>query len=271
MKSILLCTDFSSGSNNAMHFAARLAASLNTTLIIFHADYDSSNVKIDESIPGSAQKKIETSAWCVLAADEMKKKYGIKTLSGCKKGIPVDTIIAAAKQYDVSLIVTGSGGTAAGSGLVGGLVYDLIHALLFPVLAIPQGAIFRPMKKIMLAIDMENKKVFNDAFLQNIIDTFNSQLILTIILTSGTSEEMKKEAALVAVEYRYAEIMHKIQLVENENFVDGLNTCIKENNADVLVIIPHRHHFLERMMNQTLTQKVLKNVTVPMLSLPQTK
>jgi nucleotide-binding universal stress UspA family protein len=270
MKPILVCTDFSDGSNNAMNFAAALAAVLKTSLIIFHVDYNP-DAKEENDAPGSAQKKIETTAWCVLAADEMKNKYGIKTQSDCRKGIPVDEIISAAKQFDAGLIITGAKGTSAGSGLVGGLVYDLIHASLFPVMAIPIHCKFNPLKKIMLAIETENKKIFNDNFLQSLIDTFNSQLILTTILAPGTTEEMKKEAALAAVEYHFAEVMHKIQLVENENLVDGLNSCITANNADLLVVIPHRHHFLERMMNQTLTQKVLKNVSVPLLSLPLKK
>jgi nucleotide-binding universal stress UspA family protein len=260
MKPILFCTDFSTGSNNAMHFAAQLSAALDTELVIFHAEFDSPSVK-------EADEK-HAAELCVLLADGMRKQYGIRTLNDCRKGIPVDTIIAAAKQFGAGLIITGARGTAAGSGLAGGLVYDLIHASLFPVMAIPIGNNFCPMKKIMLAVDTENKKDFDDSVLQKLIGTFSAQLILTTILAPGTTEEMKKEATVSAVEHRYAEIMHKIQLVENENFVEGLNTCIENNHADLLVVIPHRHHFLERMMNQTLTQKVLKNVCVPLLSLP---
>ena len=123
----------------------------------------------------------------------------------------------------------------------------------------------------MLAIETENKQTFDDECLQKLIATFNAQLILTTVFAPGTSEDMKKDVALVAIEHRYAEVMHKLQLVENENFVDGLNRCLETNNADILVVIPHRHHFLERMMNQTLTQKVLKNLSVPMLALPHNK
>jgi len=239
-----------------MHFAAALAASLHASLIIFHSSYD----------PDAKEKDMH--ALCISAADEMSKKYGIKTQSDYRKGIPVDSILAAAKQHDAGLIITGARGTAAGSGLVGGLVYDLIHSSLFPVMAVPLGSIFNPMKKIMLAIDTESKKTVDDSFLQQLIDSFGSQLVLATVVARGTSEETKKEAAILAVEQRYAEIMHKIQLVENENFVDGLNACITKNGAELLVVIPDRHHFLERMMNQTLTQKVLKNLIVPLLSLP---
>lgn len=263
MKSILVCTDFSTGSRNAIRYAAKLAVALECELVLVHVVYRPGEEGLTK------QQNIEVNAKLILAATDLKKQYKVKVRTEKCTGLPVDEIISVAHKFNVSLIVTGSKATPAGSGLVGGLVYDLMHASLFPVLAIPIGCGFTPYHEIVLAMDPRSRNAYNDSVLLNLIRTFHSQLIIAAVTAPGTKEKMLKEAATATLEFNYGELMHKIQIVENVSLEKGVQVAIRENDAELLVIIPHRNYYIDRMMQVTNTQKVLKNINVPLLTLPR--
>ena len=263
MKSILVCTDFSPGSKNAIRYAAKLCNALQAELVLVHVVHNETKVVL------TRQEEIEANAKLVLAANDLKKVHRIKVRTDKRTGVPVEQIIAAAKHNHVSLIVTGAKETAAGSGLVGGLVYDLMHAALFPVLAVPMGCTFTPYHEIVLAMDPKSRNGYDDSLLLNFITAFHSQLVITAVTEPGTKEKALKDASMAAVEMRYAELMHMIQVVEHSSLEKGVQVAIRDNDAELLVIIPHRNHYIDRMMQLTKTQKVLKNINVPLLALPR--
>lgn len=265
MKTILACTDFSEGSKNAVQYAAGLAASLKANLVLFHAEYQT-----EKPADTLAEKKkdIALNAALILTCDELKKKFGIKVKSEKSKGVPADEIIAAARRLNAGLIITGAKETAAGSGLVGGLVYDLMHASVIPVLAVPFASSFRPFEKIALAIDPNSKTKYDDQALMEFIKAFNAVLFLVTVSPPGTAAKNLKNAALTAVERQYAETMHKILAIENESLPKGIQYAVKNCAADLLTIIPRRNHYMDRMLKKTKTQKVLKGITTPLLTLP---
>lgn len=259
MKSILVCTDFSPGSKNAIRYAAKLAAALEAELILLHVIYRPGQPSLTK------QQDVEINAKLVLAATDLRKTHKIKVRSEKREGIPVEEIIALAKKLRVTLIVTGAKETAAGSGLV----YDLMHAALFPVLAVPMGCTFTPYHEIVLAMDPKSRNNFDDSILLTLIAAFHSQLVITAVTDPGTKEKTLKDASMAAVEMRYAELMHMLQVVEHSSLEKGVQIAIRDNDAELLVIIPHRNHYIDRMMSHTKTQKVLKNINVPLLTLPR--
>lgn len=263
MASILVCTDFSPGSKNAVRYAATLAAALEVELLLVHIIHRS-------DAPGlTKQEETELNAKLILAGQDLKKNFRIKVRTEKSEGIPVNEILSIAQKNKVSLIVTGSKETAAGSGLVGGLVYDLMHAAIVPVLAVPIGCTFTPFHEIVLAMDPKSRNDYDDSVLVNFILAFHSGLVITAVAEPGTKEKVLKDAAMVAIEMRYAEMMHMIQVIESDSLEKGVQKAIKDNDAELLVIIPHRNHYIDRMMRLTKTQKVLKNINVPLLTLPR--
>jgi nucleotide-binding universal stress UspA family protein len=218
MASILVCTDFSPGSKNAVKYASRLAAALEVELLLVHI------IHRPEGPALTKQEDIAINAQLVLAAQELKKNYRIKVRTEKREGVPVEQILSVAKKNNVSLIVTGSKETAAGSGLVGGLVYDLMHASLFPVLAVPLGCTFTAYHEIVLAMDPKSRNDYDDSVLVNFILAFHSSLVITAIADPGTKEKVLKDAATAAIEMRYAEMMHMIQVIENESLEKGVQS-----------------------------------------------
>jgi nucleotide-binding universal stress UspA family protein len=263
MKTILVCTDFTSGSANAIAYASALAASMDGSLTLLHVVFDETKTGFDK------KKELALNAQLVISANEIKQKYGLKVKTVLEKGRPADVIIQVARQQKVGLIVTGAKDTAAGSGLVGGLVYDLMHASIFPVLAVPQICKFHALDKITLALDPSSRVNYNDEFLHELIEAHNAQLTILTVVTPGESRDVARKTARISVEQRYAETMHKILAIENTNLPKGILHGVRNSDADLVVIIPHRNHFLDRMMKKSKTQQVMKDTSVPLLALPR--
>ncbi|HEU4719111.1 MAG TPA: universal stress protein [Bacteroidia bacterium] len=263
MNRILVCTDFSPGSTNAMLYAAKLAAATSTTLVLVHVLHETGGK------PAGREKETAVNAKLLLTAEELEKRFKVNVNTEKRTGLPVDEIISAARKHRASLIVTGAKETAAGSGLVGGLVYDLMHASLFPVLAVPVGCAFASYREVVFAVDPKNRDKYDDQLLRELTETFHSRLTIAVVTEPGTREKMMKDAAALVLEYNYAGLMHRLHVGESTNLEKGMQAIVKQNEADLLVIIPQRNHYIDRLMQVTKTQKVLRNIDIPLLTLPR--
>lgn len=267
MKTILACTDFSTGSYAATEYAAALAAAVKANLVLVHVMYNDTKKSTDPI--AEKKREVEMNAKLLLNCDTLRKKTGVKAKAELRKGLPVDEIIGVTRRLGASLIVTGARETAAGSGLVGGLVYDLMHASVVPVLAVPAEAKFKPFERIALAIDPKSKTAYDDSVLIEFIRVFKSALYIITVAPPETVEKNLKSASITAVEHRYAETMHRIVSIENESLPNGIRAATKQYATDLLVIIPHRNYYMDRMMKKTNTQRVLKVTPSPLLTLPR--
>ena len=262
IQKILACTDFSTGSQNAIRYAAALSKSMNASLTLLHAQFDPANT-------GKAADENASRTKLATGADSLAAEFGIPVNTVLRNGTPADEIVATVKAENIDLVVTGAKETAAGSGLVGGLVYDLMHASLFPVLAVPAGAHFEPPKTIALSFEPDHHEGYDDSILREFLRVYSAPLVLVHVQEKNAPGGSKQKLAEAAVEYRYAELMHRIQQISSDSLAEGLENFFAEKQADMLVILPHRHHFFERMMRNTQTQQVLRRIHYPMLTLPR--
>jgi len=113
IKKILLPTDFSEGSKNALPYAMELAKQYNASLYLIHVIYDLSqasglhvpHVNLDQlylEIEGAAKKELE--------------RFGLEELRGLNvhreiiRGVPYEEIIKFAEKNQIDLIVIGTHG-----------------------------------------------------------------------------------------------------------------------------------------------------------------
>jgi len=113
IKKILLPTDFSEGSKNALPYAMELAKQYNASLYLIHVIYDLSqasglhvpHVNLDQlylEIEAAAKKELE--------------RFGLEELRGLNvhreiiRGVPYEEIIKFAEKNQIDLIVIGTHG-----------------------------------------------------------------------------------------------------------------------------------------------------------------
>lgn len=267
MKTILACTDFSPGGDHAVKFAAALASATGADLHLLHicrlpvvtgemplAAYGFEEIEED------ARKRLQA------LADSLSfpKHVHVK----CVTGLAVDVILEEADDMNADLIISGTRGQTNGVGFLGGIVYDLMHFSKRPVLGVPGDINFHPPKVLLLASDLGKEEHPEYELLRKLINNFNARLILLSIMKPGEKPDVKKAIAGVTLEHDFSDVTHDFEIGEDDDFEHGIKEAIAHDNADWLVLMPHRHNVLRRLFGNTHTQRLLKNVEVPLLTLP---
>ena len=149
MHSILVPTDFSENTQTALSYAIDLANHFSCKLILFNTYKLKHRAGMYIGVERMMRKESREQMAQLIRTVRPKLK-GNTTLEGkVAKGEAVSTIIRAAKKLKVSLIVMGTQGA---SGLkevfIGSTTNGVIKGSKIPVLAIPAGFEYRPLKTI---------------------------------------------------------------------------------------------------------------------------
>jgi nucleotide-binding universal stress UspA family protein len=159
MKDILVATDFSPASLNAVNYAAKLALDTNSKLILLHATHIPvvSDSFFDMGFTLEELEKSDKDQMQILN-EKLGKKYGpeLKLEKQVKIGFAGELIQAMVNEGRVSVVVMGIGHMDKFSEVVFGSTSTAVAGRVScPVLIIPEKAKFRPLTRVGLAFDQK--------------------------------------------------------------------------------------------------------------------
>jgi nucleotide-binding universal stress UspA family protein len=273
MKTIIACTDFSDSSKNAVFFAASLAVDLNYGLNVISTYLMPISTSYDVSISSITSKDLEDSI--ELSLDKLKEELvakfpQLKTNYLMFYGNTEDVIEEKIEELNGELVITGlSGKGAVESFLMGSTTKALINIGKFPVMAIPPNVNYSKPSKIALGVSTQQASDLRELFfLGKLINELSSKLMIVSVVKN--LEELNTSNAITGLEVNRImyNVDHTFHFPENENPVEELSKFCKEFSVDWLVLLPHHHSILERVFSKSTTQKVLENVKIPVLCIP---
>jgi hypothetical protein len=53
--------------------------------------------------------------------------------------------------------------------------------------------------------------------------------------------------------------------IQDDEFVHGIETYVKENKVDMILIIPHKHSLMERLFFKTHTKELMEKISIPLM------
>jgi nucleotide-binding universal stress UspA family protein len=272
MKSILVPTDFSTCSINAVHYAAELAKYLDAKIVLFHAFHTPVMItEVPDMLSFQEMKDMQIEDLEILAA-ELKSQHGetlvIETV--CESGFAVDEIQIYQEANENDLIVMGMKNYGAFSEKVfGSLTTTLMYKSVCPILSIPENYIFKPIMNIALAADLDdpNPSMIFTEFV-SFIKVFSANL--HIINVSKNVLEMI-ESTHSAAEENYKNAFQKINYsthhLKNETIAEGINQFIKSKGIDLVAMIPKKHSFWENLIHEPQTKKIAFHANIPVMAL----
>lgn len=273
MKTILVPTDFSEASTNAIDYAIEMAKAMPARIILFHAFHvpviTSEAVVIVPAMNEIRQFGIEKLA-AIKQDINNREGDGIMINYSCVEGFAVDEINRYTKTNPVDLIVMGMQGAGyLVEKLIGSVTTSLLRESNCPVLAIDQKVRFKNPKKIVLACDYKHVKRSVLEPLKDLAAIFDSH-IYVLNVTSGNEPAIKDVEAAVAglgIDHSFDKTDHSFHFTSNEDVVDGINDYITSQQMDMVVMIPRKHSVLRNMFNEPNTKKIAFHTTVPVLAL----
>jgi nucleotide-binding universal stress UspA family protein len=272
MKSILVPTDFSTCSINAVHYAADLANHIQAKIVLFHAFHPPVMVsEVPDMLSITEMKDLQIENLEKLAT-EIKAKHGenLQIETVCESGFAVDEIQIYQEENENDLIIMGMKHVGQFTEkVIGSLTTTLMYKSFCPILSIPENYSFKSINEIVLATDFNDSSpnlIFEP--LIAFIETFDAHLHL---LNVAKNVHEMVEASHSATEEKYKKtfetIKHSVHYIKNESVVEGINHFITSREMDLVVMIPKKHTFWENILHEPQTKKIAFHANIPVMAL----
>ena len=273
MRTILVATDFSSAALNAAEYAVEMALSINAGLFLLHiygipVTYTDTPVPVinEEGLRMDAEKEM-------LSLKELlrRKTNGkLKIETEVRLGIFISELNVVCDRVQPYMIIMGSQGTTAMERLLAGShTIKTLKNLEWPLLTVPEGRIFSPIKKIGLACDLNNVhySVPTDE-IKTLVKDFNAELhILNIGKENDYNADAVFEASMLL--RMLSELKPVTDFITSENTDEGIIEFAEKNNIDLLIVLPKRHSFFDKIIHKSHSRQLVLHCLVPVMALHQ--
>ncbi len=279
MKNILIPTDFSTCSNNAIDFAVQTAKQLPVQLTIMHAFELMGNVYIDYMGVNREYNEAQLDD-IYIKLDDLKKRietdHGIKVHAYVENGGVEHSIHKAVKERNIDLIIMGTkGAKGVQEKLWGSETGSVIESSKIPVLTIPHDYKFKTPDKVVLALDKLEEDVTSLDVLFELTDFFNSHVEVVLFTGEENDEsqtflERSREIPQFekTLKSHYQEETLTVSHLFGRQFDHSLQNYITDNNVNMLAMIKHKRNFLENLFHSSKTKRMSYHTNIPLLVIP---
>jgi nucleotide-binding universal stress UspA family protein len=262
MTSIIIPTDFSSASDNAMHYGAQLAQKIGASVLLTHV-YEVPVSINDVPVMVLPIEELKNSADIGLerCREELRKVYPeLEVQIESRLGGINDVVNDLCEENPPFAIVMGTHGSSGFERMLfGSTTLSFIRHAHYPVIAVPSNYKEASIQKIVLATDLNTEKI-PYAKIMEIVGRLKAQLHVVHI----TKEQEEYPSGLLEPLQTVSPVYRNIL---NKEVKDGLLNYVKDNDADLLMILPHEHNIMERLFFKLHTEDIIASTRVPVLAI----
>jgi nucleotide-binding universal stress UspA family protein len=256
MKHILVPIGSSENAPNTLKYAIEFAATIAAKVFVFRAYNFKTTAGTIINIDGIIER--ETNLY-LRSVDQ--KNLDIKLISA--KGSVLDTIDTIHEELGIDLIIVGPKSNSIKEEVfLGNTTGSIVKRTEIPVLIIPNGYAFKPIKTILTAFKsgIINKK---SALLplQEIAATFSSKVNLLLVKTPNHTEED------LILDTDLASLKATLSVTESATTYQGVLINIKETNPDLVTVFRRKRGFFKKLWEKNTIRKEEFYCAVPLLVL----
>ena len=187
-------------------------------------------------------------------------------------GTPSDEIKLLTQEKEIDLVILATKGEGGLEKIIGSTTTNTIRKIKTPVLIIPQNGIFIPIKNISYASDFTYNSSFHlFNFLLELLKIFQASLTILHVHNQHEKKAIDELAGKKDIENIFKETDHKFHIIHGASVMHGINEFIEQNATDLLVMVAHKHTFLERVFGKSNTKEMAYETKVPLLVLQDKK
>ncbi len=279
MLKILLPTDFSDNSWNAISYALQLYKNQNCvftllhtyTPVIYHSEYMNNNtfeVDVFNAMVDTSKNKLDALAKKI-ESQFNNPKHTIAQLSA------FNTLTDEISQlYDAGVMDQIIMGTKGASGikevLFGSNTIHVINSAKCPVMAIPDAFTFEAPHDILFPSDYHIP--FQQKQIQPILAIATAYHARVNVLNVKYQEELtpQQEANRKTLEGYFNNIAHLFHSVDNQNVSEALKSFQMTTKINILVMLNNKRSFFENLFFKSKIKQIGFDLTVPFLVIPST-
>lgn len=277
MKRILLPTDFSENSWNAIRFALELFRGEDCEFHILHT-YTPMIFQVEFVLIGPAQHGLGDAIRQVaegkmenllekIEKDFKNPKHSFET--SCVFSTLITEIKTITQSIPIDYVVMGTkGATGAKEILFGSNTVQVFKNIKCPVLAIPDNFDFERPLEILFPSDYEVS--FKERHIKPILNLASaySSRINILHVSYGfplTPQQIDNKDLL---EKYFRGVAHMFHELRNENITDAIDEFQMNNKINMLVMINNKHSFFENLFFKSTLNQIGFHLNVPFLVIP---
>ncbi len=273
MKKILVPTDFSDTSRDALRFAHEIARRKDCCLRVLHVshpEFDPTNPYATVplySFLEEKKKRLKSFVDSTNLSNGSGKKIDVET--AVVPGFSSEEIVRYAMENDIDMIVmgtTGEGGFL--NAIVGSVSTTVMEKAERPVMLIPGGVRFNGFKNILYACNYES---IDMDILRQVIDfakRFDS-IIHFVHVAEDADEAVEIETALFdrLFNEEAPTVPFNLVVIESESVLDGLKQYVEENKIDLVIFATKHRGLLGRLFHKSTSKEMVHHLSYPMMVL----
>ncbi len=276
MKTILVPTDFSDTSINAVNYAFGLAKQVGAKkIILYNVFVAPMNTTIDPSMPGISILDYE-----MLEDAAMEGLNYVKNglLSECPQGIQIEllakygllpeNINGACDEVDADVIVMGiTGGGMISEKIFGSNTTVVAKYAKVPVIIVPPRSTYKRINRLLLVSDFVEIEEFVPFIpIKKVLDDTNAKLLILHVASSARHSLYEGAHECLALKELFAGYNPEFHFVTNPNFIEATNYFSSEYKADITIVIPKKHSFLESVFTKSHTTGLAFHSNIPLMA-----
>lgn len=267
MNTLIVPVDFSETSVNAARYAAALSAELSPAkIVLYHSTIatDHSDSDTELSPEEVAENGLEN-LLPVLAA--ITPETTVETL--VNDGYLLEQIKILAEEHNALFIVMGiTGKNKLEQKFIGSNTTKVAQQSGYPVLVIPEIAIYEPVEQMVLALQFKESLLEKvpAAAIRDIVTRLDANLtILNIEDSNDDTPAQYVRAGQQAAHLLFDGINANFEMLEPGNVVDSITGYTAQHDVQLIISIAEEHSFFNQLLKGSTTNKLAYQSNIPLL------
>ncbi len=271
IKNILVPTDFSPCSKNAVRIAVDLCQKFGAKLHLINAIHvptphmDIGGQAMIEPMLEEYEEEINQKFEAL--DDEIPGLREVKHDHQAFISFTIDAIYTAMETKKIDLIVMGTKGSHDTlEKLLGGVSTEVIRIADVPVLVVPENVKqFNP-HKIVFAADFNKIETIGKLKpLKDMAEMFDAEIAI-VNVTNDDKFPFSRLVESFKVDKFLKGIKHSFDTVKDDDIRRGLFDFAAQTSADMIVMMPRKHSLFEVIFKSSITKKVAMGLKLPLLT-----
>ncbi len=269
MPVILVATDFSNAGDNAAQYGAALAHEWGYDLQLLHSYF----MPVSFNDPGIPVVPIDdlrdiNNTRMESTATMIRNAYAdVSVTTRIEYGDIGDILEEVIEDAAPKLLIIGSHGAEEDSFWTGNTAAELLRSSKTPILAVPDGYHYAPVRKVCIAVDaagMPEDAAFSA--LQDLLKRTGASLdILHVAKEKSDSSQDRMDMPLPAFEDKVPVNFHVVSSIAQVD--DEIAAFTQAKMTDWLIVIPHHYSFWESLFHKSHTKAMVHKSGIPVLAL----
>jgi nucleotide-binding universal stress UspA family protein len=270
MKTIIVPTDFSAVSNNAMNYAVGLARDTGSSILLFHAyqvPVSMTDVPIVLVSVEELQKNADSKMGEVKKSLEQTTGGSVKIYAETKLGDTVDELEDLCSRIKPFAVVMGTkGATGLERVFFGSTTLTTIKHLSWPAIVVPPGKKYSTIKKVGFACDFRQVVETTPAnFIKDFVKEFNAEIHVLNVDYKNTHFKPDTPGESLLLHTMLEDLNPKYDFIEDENIEAGIEKFAEKNDLDLVITIPKKHKLLEGLFRRSHTRDLIFHSHLPIM------